>query len=79
MEDALHIRTQVVITATGEHCRATYSTISHSYGLFAADYSTLHPLGKMVLHDTNIVVTVLSPFKGTHQIPSEVPYIDCCS
>ncbi len=55
----IHIRTQVVIAATGKHCTATYSAISHSYGLFAADYSTLHPLGEVVLHDANIFVTVL--------------------
>ncbi len=42
--------------------------LSHSDGFFATECSTLHPFGKMVLHDNDIIIDLLGHFKWTHQI-----------
>ncbi len=37
--------------------------INHSYGFFAPDCSTLHPLGEVVLHNNDIIIA-----KGIHKV-----------
>ena len=42
--------------------------VSYGKGFLTTNCSPLHPFSEVVLHENNIIVTVLSHFEWTHQI-----------
>ncbi len=40
--------------------------IGHSLGIFATNGTNYYPLSEIVLHNGNVLIATLGPFKGDH-------------